>query len=96
MKHNNLVPVARPAHILVSPRKRAAPRRLPITLWRTLFWIKYVIKFGSARSAQSSLKFCAKGSTELHAYVSIAHKRHHAQRRRSSCTLILLGTFRIT
>jgi hypothetical protein len=96
MKHNGLLPAARSAHTRLSPRNRTAPRRLPITRWRTHFWLKRIIKLGSATGAPRSLKLCAKHPTEFHAYVSIAHKRHHAQRRRSYGTLVLFGTFRIT
>jgi hypothetical protein len=96
MKYNGFVLAACPAQIFLSPRNGAVPRRLPISPWQTHFWVKRIIKLKSARRAERNPKPCAEGSTRLHAYVFIAHKPHHAQRRRSNCTRILLGTFRIT
>jgi len=60
MKHNGVVLAARPARIFLSPRKRAASRRLPITLWQTHSWMKKIIKLGNARKAERRLRPCAE------------------------------------
>ncbi len=47
MKHSAVALAAKPALVLLSPRKRAVvPWRLHVTLWQTHAWIKEIIKLG--------------------------------------------------
>ena len=65
MKHNAVVRAARPALVFRSPRTRAAPWRLRITLRQTHSWTKKIIKLGSALTGDRRLKPCAGGSNSL-------------------------------
>lgn len=58
MKANAVVLASRPAPLFLSPRGRAIPRRLRITLWQTPSWIKKIVKLrkrsGTGRKLRDS------------------------------------------
>jgi hypothetical protein len=51
MKHSASILETRPALIFLSPRERAVPRRLYVTLWQTHSWTKKIIKVGERNAA---------------------------------------------